>query len=176
MGHTCTMDVQGAILLRRRQGIDVVFRGSPTPPSDPTSYPPRHSYISIAKLDNDKQLVFGWASTVNRPDGTPVVDHELDIIDSPSMEDAVYRYVAAGGPQGDMHERVDVGHLVESCYFTPEKYAAMEQPVGKTGWWVGFRVTELDVWSDIKEGKRTEFSIGGTGHNENDHEAGDRRY
>lgn len=30
------------------------------------------------------------------------------------------------------------------------------------GWWIGFRVTDDDVWEKVKSGEYSMFSIGGT--------------
>jgi len=56
-----------------------------------------------------------------------------------------------------------IGKLVESMIFTIEKQEALGIPEGvlPIGWWVGFKISDAETWSDIKSGKLNAFSIGG---------------
>ncbi|MCL2416031.1 MAG: XkdF-like putative serine protease domain-containing protein, partial [Defluviitaleaceae bacterium] len=65
---------------------------------------------------------------------------------------------------GEMHERGEVGQLVESVVFTKEKTVAMGIPGGilPEGWWVGFKIHDDEVWNKIKNGEYSMFSIEGT--------------
>jgi hypothetical protein len=122
----------------------------------------------FAKADADKQQVFGWASVVE-VDGQPVVDLQGDYISTDEMEKAGYQYVMKSRKGGDMHLRdnwapIQKSEMIESFIVTPEKRDAMGLPDSvPTGWWVGFQVQDQQVWSDIKDGKRTGFSIHGHG-------------
>jgi hypothetical protein len=122
----------------------------------------------FAKADADKQQVFGWASVVE-VDGQPVVDLQGDYISADEMEKAGYQYVMKSRKGGDMHLRdnwapIQKSEMIESFIVTPEKRDAMGLPDSvPTGWWVGFQVQDQQVWSDIKVGKRTGFSIHGHG-------------
>ena len=62
-----------------------------------------------------------------------------------------------------MHERGGVAYLIESVVFTEEKMAAMGIPEGTlpVGWWIGFQVTDADVWKKVKDGTYSMFSIEG---------------
>lgn len=53
--------------------------------------------------------------------------------------------------------------LVESVVFTEEKMQAMGIPAGTLpiGWWIGFKVTDEDVWEKVKDGTYPMFSIEG---------------
>lgn len=64
----------------------------------------------------------------------------------------------------DNHERGGIGVVIESMVFTKEKAAALGIPDGvmPEGWWVGFEVSDADVWKKIKDGTYTMFSIEGT--------------
>ena len=55
--------------------------------------------------------------------------------------------------------------MVESMVFTPEKAEAMGIPQGivPTGWWVGFKVEDDRLWSQVKDGRYQSFSIHGSG-------------
>ena len=63
-----------------------------------------------------------------------------------------------------MHERGGCAVLIESVIFTAEKMAAMGIPEGTvpTGWWIGFKVTDDEVWGKGKDGSYGMFSIEGT--------------
>lgn len=62
-----------------------------------------------------------------------------------------------------MHERGDCAVLVESVMITKEKMLAMGIPEGTVpeGWWIGFLVTDEDVWQKVKSGEYPMFSIEG---------------
>ena len=122
----------------------------------------------FAKADEDKQQVFGWASVVE-VDGQPVVDLQGDYISVDEMERAGYSYVQKSRKGGDMHLRdnwqpIQKSEMIESFIVTPEKRAAMGLPDSvPSGWWVGFQVQDQSLWNDIREGRRTGFSIHGHG-------------
>ncbi len=122
----------------------------------------------VAKIAKaDEHLIFGWASVAADEDGIPVVDSEGDVIPISELEQAAYRFVEFSGAGGEMHSKIGVAQLVESFVVTPEKMEALElQGSIPLGWWVGFRVTDDDVWAKIKSGVYTMFSIGGRARRE----------
>lgn len=63
-----------------------------------------------------------------------------------------------------MHERGGCAVLIESMVFTPEKCAALGISEGTlpVGWFIGFKVTDEDVWKKVKSGEYPMFSIEGT--------------
>ena len=95
--------------------------------------------FKIAKSDDDKHLAFGWANV------------------------AAYQYVLLYREGGERHERGGAAVLVESVVFTEEKMQAMGIPAGTLpiGWWIGFKVTDEDVWEKVKDGTYPMFSIEG---------------
>lgn len=120
--------------------------------------------LNITKVDEDQQLVFGWASISNSADGTPVVDSQGDIIEPRELENAVYKFVkdyAAKGA-GQLHKGEPVGHIVESVILTPQKMQAMgiDHPM-PTGWWIGMKVDDAAVFEKVKSGRYRMFSIQG---------------
>lgn len=121
--------------------------------------------FKVIKSDDDKRQVFGWASVAARVDGGTVVDWQEDIIEIDELEKAAYAFAKDYAIAGEMHERGGVGELIESAVFTKEKAAAMGIPDGilPEGWWLGFQITDDDVWQKIKDGDYTMFSIEGTG-------------
>src|SRR5258706_2727338 len=121
--------------------------------------------FDVRKTDEDQQLVFGWASICSI-DGVDVVDKQDDIIPEDELEKAAYDFALYCRQQGDMHERMGVGRLVESMMFTKQKQDAIGIDLGLTGWWVGFKVDDPGVWARIKDGSLPEFSVGGKARRE----------
>lgn len=118
--------------------------------------------FKIAKSD-DKHLAFGWANVAIRADGEEIEDWQEDIIEPEELENAAYQYVLLYREGGEMHERGGAAVLVESVVFTEEKMQAMGIPAGTLpiGWWIGFKVTDEDVWEKVKDGTYPMFSIEG---------------
>jgi len=106
----------------------------------------------------DKQMVFGWASVVEK-DGQPVIDLHGDEIDSETLEKAVYDYVINSRRGDDSHVFEDTAQMIESMYFSKEKQDALGIDLGRVGWFVGYKVSD-GAWDMVKE-NRFAFSIGG---------------
>lgn len=119
--------------------------------------------FKIMKSDDDKMLAFGWANVSMRINGELVEDWQNDIIEPEELENAAYNYVLFYREGGEMHERGGAAVLVESVVFTEEKMAAMGIPAGTlpVGWWIGFKVTDEEVWQKVKDGTYPMFSIEG---------------
>lgn len=120
----------------------------------------------IVKYDEDKRLVFGWASIIKDTEGKVLVDRQEDFIDSEDeLEKAAYEYVLKSRDGGEMHIRKGVSTMVESVVLSDEKQRAIGIPSGivPTGWWVGFRVNDERVWNEVKKGGYIGFSVHGTG-------------
>lgn len=119
--------------------------------------------FKIEKSDDDKRLAFGWANISIDETGEQLVDWQEDMIDPEELENAAYEFVRLYREGGEMHERGDCAVLVESVVFTEEKMQAMGIPAGTLpiGWWIGFKVTDDDVWEKVKSGEYPMFSIEG---------------
>jgi len=119
--------------------------------------------FKIMKSDDEKMLAFGWANVSMRVDGELIEDWQGDIIEPEELENAAYEYVRLYGDGGEMHERGGVAVLIESVVFTEEKMQAIGIPAGTlpVGWWIGFKVTDEDVWQKVKDGTYPMFSIEG---------------
>lgn len=137
--------------------------------------PPKANTLKVMKSDDDQHLVFGWANVAIRIDGEQIVDYQEDAIDPEDLEKAAYNYVAEFGTSGEMHRRGGVGRVVESMIFTKEKAAALGIPEGilPEGWWIGFHITDDEVWEKIKSGEYSMFSIEGTAIREPVEEGGE---
>lgn len=123
-----------------------------------------HNY-TIAKMDDDKRLVFGWASISITAEGEQLEDLQHDLIDPEDLEEAAYEFVLNFRDTGELHNpRLrKKGKLVESCVFTAEKQKAMGIPEGTLpiGWWIGFKIEDDAAWEKVKSGRYKMFSIEG---------------
>lgn len=121
----------------------------------------------IKKFNPEKQMIFGWASIIEWPNGSAVVDSQQDIIEICELENAAYDFVLHVREASDMHDKstIGIGRLVESVVFSREKQQSMGIPEGilPIGWWIGFKIYDDAVWEGIKSGKYRAFSIGGMG-------------
>lgn len=125
----------------------------------------KENNYTIMKTDDDKRLVFGWASVSITVDGQQLEDHQKDIIDPEDLEEAAYEYVLNFRDTGEEHisSLRKKGKLVESCVFTAEKQRAMGIPEGiiPVGWWIGFKIEDDEAWEKVKNGTYRMFSIEG---------------
>ncbi len=123
------------------------------------------STFDIRKSDSDKMQAFGWASVSIDENGEQLEDWQEDMIDPEDLEQAAYEFVLHYGEGGEMHEpsgRI-VAKLIESMVFTEEKQKLLGIPAGTlpVGWWIGFQVTDPEVWEKVKDGTYSMFSIEG---------------
>lgn len=148
---------------------EILKNETPTeiPQEDITKTTEEPQQFHIMKTDDDKRLIFGWASVAIKVDGEQVVDHQKDLIDPEDLEEAVYEYVLNFRDSGEEHIATlrKKGRLVESCMFTKEKMQAMGIPEGivPEGWWIGFYVDDDAAWEKVKSGIYQMFSIEGKG-------------
>ena len=108
--------------------------------------------FQIKKSDDEKMQAFGWANISITADGEVLEDLQHDIIEPEELEQAAYKFV-------------DLINLIAMKFYplTKEKMEAMGIPEGTlpTGWWIGFQVTDADVWEKVKDGTYSMFSIEG---------------
>ena len=125
----------------------------------------KENNYTITKMDDDKRLVFGWASISFTADGEWLEDLQHDLINPEDLEEAVYEYVLNFRDTGEEHRPHlrKKGKLVESCVFTAEKQKAMGLPEGilPVGWWIGFKIEDDEAWEKVKNGTYRMFSIEG---------------
>lgn len=115
--------------------------------------------VNIEKIDEDQQLVFGWAY-VSEVNGETFVDSHGDSISEEELEKAFYDYVIHARNAGEMHIDKRVGTLVECMVFTKEKQKALGIDLGKVGAWVGFKLNQ-ETYQKVKSGEYPQLSIGG---------------
>ena len=133
--------------------------------TDEASSKENENTFKIAKTDDDKRLVFGWALVAKDKDGNVIKDHQNDMIDEDDLEEGAYEYVLNFRDSGEEHipGLRKKARMVESCVFTEEKQKALGIPEGTvpTGWWIGFYVDDDKAWEKIKDGTYKMFSIEG---------------
>lgn len=128
---------------------------------------------TVLKAEPTQQLLTGWASIIEAPDGTPVVDSQGDIIDESELTVAARTFMREARVVCDNHERVPgpdgtlvpkaVGTVVESLVVTRALKAALNLPPSTpTGWIVTMHIEDPTVWAEVVDGRRTGLSIGGT--------------
>lgn len=120
--------------------------------------------FKITKTKTEEQLVFGWANVAIDENGNYPVDWDGDFTDPSDLEKAAYQFVLKYRVTGENHEGEAVGDLVESVMLTKEKQQAMGIPEGNVpeGWWVGFHISDTEVFKKIKSGEYEMFSVEGS--------------
>lgn len=127
------------------------------------SVPVGKRVFQIKKSDDEKMQAFGWANVSIMENGETLEDWQGDIVEPDELESAAYDFVRFYREGGEMHERGGAATLIESVMFTKEKMQALGIPEGTlpVGWWIGFQVTDPEVWEKIKDGTYPMFSIEG---------------
>jgi cation transport regulator ChaB len=122
-----------------------------------------HKVEKVLKFDTERQYVFGWASVAITKDGQQVEDLQGDLIDVDDLEQAAYDFARDYRSTGVMHQGDVVGQMIESFMVTPDKLEAMGLPPDALpqGHWVGFHIPDTEVFSKIKDGTYSAFSIQG---------------
>ena len=117
----------------------------------------------VLKIDDDSQLVFGWANVSITKDGETITDHQDHQIDPETLEHAAYLFTLQYRATGEMHLGDCVGKLVESFVATPEKLEkiGLAKDSLPIGWWVGFYIEDAEIFAKIKSGEYKMFSIQG---------------
>lgn len=119
--------------------------------------------IEITKADDELQVVYGWASVIG-DEGNWVQDSQGDIIKLDTLRKGAHDFMMNARHAGEMHKRVrGVGTVVESLIVTPEIRKTLGMEDGPTGWFIGMKITDDEVWKKVKAGEYQAFSIGGRG-------------
>lgn len=126
------------------------------------SYEEPAEHVNIAKLDLDRQMVWGWASVATKR-GVPVQDWQGDIVDILEVSKAAHDFMINQRMGGTMHKRMGTGTIVESIIFDKALQDALRIDLGQEGWFIGVQVADKDTWEGVKSGKYAAFSIGGSG-------------
>ena len=117
--------------------------------------------FTVAKVDEDQRLVFGWASVSVSKDGTQLEDLQGDVIDPADLERAAYDFMLFSRGVDEMHRGRVKGQMIESLVVTPDKLEAMglaAKNAPTAAWWVGFKL-DPDAFARVKSGDYKMFSI-----------------
>jgi len=114
----------------------------------------------IKKIDQDKQLVYGWAY-VSEKGGEYVIDHSGEYIHIDDLQKAAHGFMLNSRNVGDSHKVIGIGKVVESMVFTKELQDQLGIGLGKVGWMIGMKVEDKEAWDKVKGGEYKMFSIGG---------------
>ena len=119
--------------------------------------------FEVKKMDESQQFAFGWAMFSQDANGNEVWDLQDDSIDPFELENLAYDYVLWYRDAGELHINSGRGTLIESVVTTKEKQRIWGVPDGvmPVGWWVGFYVSDLNVWQKVLDGTYRAFSIEG---------------
>jgi len=128
----------------------------------------RRRRTPIAKLDQERQIVFGYANVCVRCSGEAIVDSHEDTIAPEDLETAAYDFVLNFGKTGENHRGKAKGRLIESFFITPEKLQKMglKKDALPQGWWIGFKIDDRRAWDRVKNGDHRMFSIQGKARRE----------
>lgn len=120
--------------------------------------------VRVIKIDEDLNLVFGYAYVAITKSGEQVLDHSGEFIEGADLEEAAYAFTLEFRDSGVMHEGEAVGKLVESFFVSPEKLQKMgiESNSQMVGWWVGFFIEDDGIFAKVKDGTYSMFSIQGS--------------
>ena len=132
--------------------------------------------VPIAKVDLERRLFGGWAYIARARDGSQVVDHSGDVIDTPeawtALTDSFVEY-ALDSRSGDLdHAEFGAADLVEMFVSDAEKRAALGLPEGSLpdGVYVSFKARTSPagrrLWEQVKSGAIRSLSIVGDGWRE----------
>lgn len=118
--------------------------------------------FKIEKLNQDRQIAFGFCLFATDADGNVVVDLQGDTVTPEELESIAYNYVKNHRDVGQMHMTHGEGCVVESFVTTPDKLKAMgikdKLPIA---WWIGLYIEDPEVWAKVKSGEYRAFSIEG---------------
>lgn len=120
----------------------------------------------VAKFDEDRRLVYLWASVSSEDNGqTLLIDKQGDIITEAELENAAVEHMLYSDQDGDcMHDGCPVTQLVGSMVFTAElkKALGIEKAMPLIGWLVCYKVLDEDIWQRVKTGELAMGSIEAT--------------
>ena len=124
--------------------------------------------FKFAKIDEAKRLVTAWASVVSKADGSPIVDHQGDVIDIENLDEAFIEAFADGGFEkgGTMHETQGGADIVGQIVLSRADRVALGFGLGPEGAIVKIRVTDDALWDRVRSGELSEISIEGEGTRE----------
>lgn len=110
-------------------------------------------FIPIAKVDQTRREVWGWAAEEARDKSDEIMDYEASKPNFVAWSDSIAKATdgKSAGNLRAMHEPIAAGKIV---HFEPR------DDVKK--FWVGAKVIDDNEWKKVEEGVYTGFSVGGS--------------
>ena len=121
-----------------------------------------HISFNFSKASTTGRYVRGWASVVTAG-GTPVTDHQGDIIAIDDIRKAAHKFISDARIAKAMHAGQPVGEVVESVIIDDDFAKAVGMTDGRRGWWIGMEIHDATIRENVRKGKLRAFSIGGRG-------------
>lgn len=119
-----------------------------------------HGVRFLRKADDttvEERFVFG---VVLEPD---VVDSQNDTYSAEEVRKAAHRFMEAHAQLGQQHTTIVTGKLkILESYVAPVEFKVGEEVIKAGTWMLAIRVVDDGLWSMVKAGSFTGFSIGGT--------------
>ena len=116
-------------------------------------------WVPIVKAVDEKRLITGL---VLIPD---TIDAHGDTMTAEVIEEAAHNFLAGYGKRttmGLMHKDMNPPIDLVECWIAPMSIVIGTTPVPQGGWVITARVNSEAIWSKVKAGELTGFSIGGT--------------
>jgi hypothetical protein len=110
---------------------------------------------TILKVDCEQQIALGVVLEPN------TIDTQNDTISADEIEAAAHAYLVKSRRVTDSHQRAAGAEIVES-YVAPCDFELNGTRVRKGSWVLGVHVSDPELWSAIKAGEYSGFSVGGT--------------
>lgn len=113
----------------------------------------------IFKTDDERRIVFGWASVISE-NGEPVTDLQGDQIEPAELLDATTKFMADVRLAKAMHDGAGIGEVLHSFPLLADIAKSLGIETQREGWLVGVKVHDDAVWQRVKSGELGAFSIG----------------
>lgn len=119
----------------------------------------------ILKVDEDQQIVYGWASVITNK-GESVVDRQGDVIKADTLVYAVNDFMEHIRVGKEMHKGDQIGKVIHSYPIVNEIAESLGIHSEKEGWIVALKVYDQNTWDRVRSGELKGFSIGGKARRE----------
>lgn len=112
--------------------------------------------IWFNKADPEQRIVYGVVLVPGVPDS------QGDVVAPEDIEKAAHDFLARSRRIQVQHERPAKAEVVES-YIAPADLVVAGRRVSRGSWVMAVHVLDDELWSAVKSGRLTGFSVGGTG-------------
>lgn len=114
----------------------------------------------VTKMDDDKRIVYGYASVISK-NGEPIVDRQGDIITAEELEKAASEFMLNSRIGKTMHFGEPTTTIIHSFPMTDEIKKAYQIESPYEAWLIAVKVHDDATWDMVKKGQLKDFSIGG---------------